>query len=189
MKSLTEVVFILDKSGSMYGLEADTIGGFNSTIEKQKETESEVLVSTVLFNSRRVVVHDRVPIKEIMPLTEEVYRVGGSTALLDAVGRTIKRILKAHKEKSKEERPNKTLFVIITDGMENSSREYSYEKVKNMIEKRKEKDSWEFVFLGANIDAIAAAGRMGIRSNRAANYHADKMGTRKNFEAVDETNY
>lgn len=186
MKNLTEVVFILDRSGSMEGLESDTIGGFNSMINKQNATEADVYVTTVLFNSESVVIHDRVSIKEIKPLDEEVYRVGGMTALLDAIGSTIKHISKEQKNAPKEQRPNKTLFVIITDGMENASKVYSYEKIKNMIEKRKEKNSWEFIFLGANIDAINVAGRIGIRRNRAANYHADRRGTRKNFEAVDK---
>lgn len=183
MKNLTEVVFILDRSGSMSGLESDTIGGFNSMIEKQKKSEGEVLISTVLFNHESFVLHDRVPLDKIKPLTEEDYEVGGSTALLDAIGDAIKHIKNVHKYAREEDRPNKTLFVITTDGQENSSMRYSYNDIKKLVEAQQEKE-WEFIFLGANIDAISVAGSMGIRANRAVNYHNDKRGTQKRYEAM-----
>ena len=184
MKNLAEVVFILDRSGSMHGLESDTIGGFNSMLEKQKRNDGEALVSTILFDNDSRVIHNRVPIKEVKPMTRKDYRVKGCTALLDAVGNAISHIVNMHKNMSDDLRPTSTLFVIITDGMENASTKYSYTKVKNMIKKQQEKYSWEFIFLGANIDAIKVADRIGIHKNRAANYHADSIGTKKNFEAV-----
>ena len=185
-KNLTELVFILDRSGSMAGLEDDTIGGFNAMIEKQKGEPGEALVSTVLFDNYREVIHDRVDIRKIQPMTREQYYVRGSTALLDAVGNAIHHIGNVHKYAREEDRPEKTLFVITTDGMENASREYSYEQLKAKIEKQKEKYGWEFIFLGANIDAAKEAGRFGIDADHAANYHADRLGTAVIYEAVSE---
>ena len=176
-KNLTEIVFILDRSGSMAGLEGDTIGGFNSMIAKQKGEPGEALVSTVLFDNKTEVIHDRVDIWKIEPLTDRDYYVRGCTALLDAVGGAIHHIGNVHKYAREEDRPEKTLFVITTDGMENASRKYSYEKLKAMIERQKEKYGWEFIFLGANIDAAKEAARFGISEDRAANYHADSAGT------------
>ncbi len=184
MKNLTEVVFILDRSGSMSGLESDTIGGFNSTIENQKKSEDEVLVSTVLFDHESVVLHDRVPIADIKPMTEEDYAVRGSTALLDAIGDAIRHIKNVHKYAREEDKPAKTLFVITTDGMENSSRRYSYKEIKALVKKQQEKNGWEFLFLGANIDAIDVAGSIGISARRAVNYHNDREGTEKKYRAV-----
>lgn len=184
MKNLTEVVFILDRSGSMSGLESDTIGGFNSTIENQKKSEDEVLVSTVLFDHESVVLHDRVPIAEIKPMTEEDYQVRGSTALLDAIGDAIRHIKNVHKYAREEDKPAKTLFVITTDGMENSSRRYSYKEIKALVKNQQEKNGWEFLFLGANIDAIDVAGSIGISARRAVNYHNDREGTEKKYRAV-----
>ena len=182
----TELVFILDRSGSMGGLESDTIGGFNSTLEKQKKAEGEARVTTVLFDGEYEVLHDRIPVNEVRPLTDEDYYVRGCTALLDAVGRTIERITRAQKASKEEYRADKVMFVIITDGMENASREYSYHKVKKMIEQVREENGWEFMFLGANIDAAAEAERLGIDRRRAARYCADKAGTRLNFNVVSE---
>jgi len=176
-KNLTELVFILDRSGSMAGLEEDTIGGFNGMIEKQKKEPGEVLVSSVLFDTVDEVVHDRVDIREMMPLTRETYYVRGCTALLDAVGNAISHIANVHKYAREEDRPEKTLFVITTDGMENASRRYSYQKVKEMIRRQQEACGWEFIFLGANIDAAREAARFGIREECAVDYHADKQGT------------
>ena len=172
-KNLTELVFILDRSGSMSGLEDDTIGGFNAMIEKQKREPGEAYVSTVLFDNISEVIHDRVDIQRIEPLTRNQYYVRGSTALLDAVGCAIHHIGNVHKYAREEDRPEKTLFVITTDGMENASGKYSYEKVRSMIERQKEKYGWEFIFLGANIDATKEAARFGIRADHAANYNAD----------------
>ena len=161
-KGLTEVVFILDRSGSMSGLEADTIGGFNSLIRKQRKEEGEAIVSTVLFDDICDVIHDRVPIAKVENLTEETYFVRGCTALLDAVGGAIHHIGNVHKYAREEDRPEKTLFIITTDGLENASRRYTYARVKAMVERQKEKYGWEFLFLGANIDAIRVAGNIGI---------------------------
>ena len=183
-KNLTELVFILDRSGSMAGLEGDTIGGFNAMIEKQKREPGEAYVSTVLFDNVSEVVHDRMDIQKVEPMTREQYYVRGSTALLDAVGKAIHHIGNVHKYARDEDRPEKTLFVITTDGMENASCEYDYEKVRRMIEHEKEKYGWEFIFLGANIDATKEAARFGIRADRAANYHADTVGTAVIYEAV-----
>ena len=185
-KNLTELVFILDRSGSMSGLEADTIGGFNAMIEKQKKEEGEALISTVLFDNDMQVIHDRVPLDRVPALTEKEYFVRGCTALLDAVGGAIHHIGNVHKYAREEDRPEKTLFVITTDGMENASRRYTYDKVKAMIEHQREKYGWEFLFLGANIDAAREAARFGIRADRAANYHADHIGTEVIYEAVNE---
>ena len=179
-----EVVFILDRSGSMSGLEADTIGGFNSTLKEQKEREGEVLWSTVLFDNMHEVVHDRVPIKQVEKLTEDEYYVRGCTALLDAIGRAIHHIGNVHKYADPEDVPEKTLFVITTDGMENSSIEYTYRRIKHMIGRQQERYGWEFLFLGANMDAVSVAGRMGIRRERAATFINDSKGIRKNYAAV-----
>jgi uncharacterized protein YegL len=183
-KGLTEIVFILDRSGSMRGLETDTIGGYNSMIEKQKGEEGEALISTVLFDNETEVLHDRVPLANIGPITDKDYFVRGSTALLDAVGGAIHHISNIHKYARKEDVPEKTLFIITTDGMENSSRQYSYDKVKKMVEKRKEKDHWEFIFLGANIDAVSVADRFGVDRSRAVRYECDGAGTALNYKVM-----
>ena len=185
-KGLTEIVFILDRSGSMSGLEADTIGGFNSLITKQKKEEGEAIVSTVLFDDECQVLHDRKKLEQIEPLTDKDYYVRGCTALLDAVGGAIHHIGNVHKYAREEDRPEKTLFIITTDGQENSSHRYTYEKVKHMVERQKEKFGWEFLFLGANIDAAAEAERFGIRRDRAVNYHADHKGTAVNYKALSQ---
>ena len=183
-KNLTELVFILDRSGSMAGLEQDTIGGFNAMMEKQKRESGETLVSTVLFDQDTQVIHDRVPLEKLGPLTEEEYYVRGSTALLDAVGGAIRHIGNVHKYAREEDVPEKTLFVITTDGMENASRRYDYDRVKDMIRRQQERYGWEFLFLGANIDAAREAGRFGIRPECAADYHADSRGTRVIYESL-----
>ena len=185
-KNLTEIVFILDRSGSMSGLEDDTIGGFNAMIEKQKGEPGEAYVSTVLFDNHCQVLHDRIPLQNIAPMTRKEYYVRGSTALLDAVGGAIHHIGNIHKYAREEDRPEKTLFVITTDGMENASRKYSYDRVKKMIEHEKEKYGWEFLFLGANMDAAMEAARFGISADRATNYHADSQGTGVMYGAVSE---
>ena len=185
-KNLTELVFILDRSGSMAGLEEDTVGGFNAMIEKQKREPGEAILSTVLFDNYTEVIHDRADVREIEPLTRKEYYVRGCTALLDAVGSAIHHIGNVHKYAREEDRPERTLFVITTDGMENASRRYSYETVNAMITRQKEKYGWEFLFLGANIDAAKEAARFGIDPDRAANYHADKTGTAVIYEAVSE---
>ena len=176
-KNLTELVFILDRSGSMAGLEDDTIGGFNAVIEKQKGEPGEAYVSTVLFDNYTEVIHDRVSLERVPKLTREEYYVRGCTALLDAVGGAIHHIGNVHKYAREEDRPEKTLFIITTDGMENASRRYDYARVKAMIHRKKEKYGWEFLFLGANIDAAKEAARFGIEKERSANYHADRRGT------------
>ncbi len=185
-KKLTELVMILDRSGSMGGLESDTIGGYNSMLQKQKETEGEVLVSTVLFDDRSEVLFDRVPLSEMPQMTQKDYYVRGCTALLDAVGGAIHHIGNIHKYAREEDRPEKTIFVITTDGLENASRVYSYDRVKKMVERQKEKYGWEFLFLGANIDAVETAGRFGISADRAANYHSDHKGTALNYTVLAE---
>ena len=185
-KNLTELVFILDRSGSMAGLEDDTIGGFNAMIEKQKGEPGEVYVSTVLFDNECDVIYDRLDIRKIAPMTRKEYFVRGCTALLDAVGGAIHHIGNVHKYAREEDRPEKTLFVITTDGMENASRKYSYDRVRAMVERQKEKYGWEFLFLGANIDAAREAARFGIDADRAANYHADSTGTAVIYEAMSE---
>ena len=184
-KNCTELVFILDRSGSMAGLESDTIGGFNAMIEKQKKTKGDCWVSTVLFSDRSEVIHDRLPLDRVPPLTEENYSVGGCTALLDAIGDAVKHIGSIHKYARKEDVPEHTMFVITTDGMENASRRYSSSEVKKLIEKQKER-GWEFLFLGANIDAVETAKTFGIREDRAVNYRADSAGTRLNFQVLAE---
>ena len=186
-KNLTELVMILDRSGSMGGLESDTIGGYNSMLKKQREEDGEVLVSTVLFDDRSEVLYDRVPLEKMPQMTEKEYYVRGCTALLDAVGGAIRHIASVHKYAREEDRPEKTIFVITTDGLENASREYSYGRVKKMVEQQKEKYGWEFLFLGANIDAIETAGRFGISADRAANYNSDREGTALNYEVLAET--
>ena len=183
-ENLTELVFILDRSGSMSGPEADTIGGYNSLLAKQKKEKGEAIVTTTLFDDRMKMIHNRMPIELVGKLTKKDYYVGGCTALLDAVGETIDHIWSAHKKMKKEERPAKTLFVITTDGLENASKKYSFKDIKKMIEKQKEKHNWEFLFLGANIDAIEVAGSMGINADRAANYHCDSAGTALNYSVL-----
>lgn len=184
MNKKTEVVFILDRSGSMRGLEADTIGGFNGMLDKQKKLEGEVLVSTVLFDDRCEVLHDRKDLQKVEHMTNEEYYVRGCTALLDAVGGAVHHIGNVHKYAREEDRPEKTLFIIITDGMENASENYTYAKVKQMIERQQERYGWEFIFMGANMDAIKEAGRYGIRESRAVSYLNDDIGTNLNYEAV-----
>ena len=184
-KNLTELVFILDRSGSMAGLEQDTIGGFNAMLEKQKGEPGEAVVSTVLFDNVSQVIHDRQPLDRVPALTEREYFVRGCTALLDAVGGAIHHIGNVHKYARQEDRPERTLFIITTDGMENASRRYDYSQVKRMIERQREKYGWEFLFLGANIDAAKEAARFGICADRAANYHADHKGTGLVYEAVN----
>ena len=182
--NLTEMVFVLDRSGSMHGLETDTIGGFNSLIDKQKKEEGDALVSMVLFDDYSKVIYDRVDIKKIEPLTDKQYTVRGCTALVDAIGGAVHHIGNVHKYAREEDRPAKTVFVIITDGMENASVEYSQKRVKEMIERQKEKYGWEFMFLGANIDAVSTARDYGIACDRAVRYRSDRRGTRMNYEAV-----
>ncbi|ANU54557.1 VWA domain-containing protein [Acutalibacter muris] len=186
MKNLTELVFILDKSGSMAGLEKDTIGGFNSMLNKQKALDGECRITTVLFDNRYELLHDRIDIRAVGPMTEKEYQVGGPTALLDAVGLTIQKLVSVQKSTTEEYRAEKVMFVIITDGEENSSREFSAERVKKMIELEKEKYNWEFVFLGANIDAVETAGRFGISADRAVDYVPDAAGTELNFQAMSD---
>ena len=185
-KNLTEIVFILDRSGSMHGLEADTIGGFNSMIEKQKKETGEALVSTILFDNAAEVIHDRVNLKDIRELTSRDYCVKGCTALLDAVGGAIHHIGNIHKYARPEDVPEHTLFIITTDGMENASRRYSSMEVKKMITRQKEKYGWEFLFLGANIDAVETAAGFGIGADRAVNYRADSQGTQLNYEVLGD---
>ena len=185
-KNLTEIIFILDRSGSMQGLEKDTIGGFNSLIEKQKKIEGDALISTVLFANESKVIHDRVDVKDVKPMTENNYITGGCTALLDAIGNAIHHISNIHKYARKEDVPEHTLFVITTDGMENATRTYTYPKVKKLIENQKEKHGWEFMFLGANIDAVNVASYMGIDENRAVNFNCDSEGTDLNYEVLND---
>ena len=185
-KNLIEIVFILDRSGSMAGLEADTIGGFNSMLQNQKDLSGDAYISTVLFDHESVVIHDRVDIKTVSPLTRREYYVRGCTALLDAVGNAIQHIRNVHKYAREEDRPEKTLFVITTDGMENASRCYTYDKVSAMIQQQQERHGWEFLFLGANIDAIEVAGRFGIGADRAVNYECDAVGTAVNYKVLSK---
>ena len=185
-KNLTELVFILDKSGSMAGLEADTIGGFNSMIERQKKEEGEALVSTVLFANRSTVIHDRVDLQKIEPMTDKQYCVGGCTALIDAIGGAIHHIGNVHKYAREEDRPEHTVFVITTDGMENASHRYTSDQVKAMVNRQKEKYGWEFLFLGANIDAVETAARFGITEDRAVDFINDRAGQALNYAEVSE---
>ena len=184
--NITELVFILDRSGSMSGFEADTIGGFNATIEKQKEQEGKVYVSTVLFDNTSEVVHDRINIDDIKPMTRRDYQVRGCTALLDAIGGAIHHIGNIHKYARPEDVPEHTIFIITTDGMENASHRYSSEKVKEMIKRQTEKYGWEFIFLAANIDAVETAENIGIRKERAANYRQTKDGVYRSYCAMSE---
>ena len=186
-KNLTELVFILDRSGSMAGLESDTIGGFNAMLEKQRREEGNAYLSAVLFSNDSTVLYDRADIKRVEPMTERQYFVGGCTALLDAIGGAVHHIGNIHKYAREEDRPHKTVFVIITDGMENASRRYTYDEVRRIVELQREKYGWEFLFLGANMDAISAARRFGIREDRAVRYECDARGTQLNFEVVSET--
>ena len=183
----TELVFILDKSGSMHGLEQDTIGGFNSMLQKQKELDGECRITTVLFDNRYELLHDRIDIRAVSSMTEKEYQVGGTTALLDAIGRTVQKLVSVQKNTAKEYRADRVLFVIITDGQENASREYSSDRVKEMIQLEKEKYGGEFVFLGANIDAVETAGQLGISRDRAVDYVPDGAGTALNFQMMSET--
>ena len=183
-KDLTELVFILDRSGSMAGLEEHTIGGFNSMLDKQRREAGEAVVSTVLFDTHCEVIHDRVSLKDVPPLTRKAYYARGCTALLDAIGGAIHHIGNVHKYAREEDVPAHTLFVITTDGLENASRCYSSDRVKAMIEHEKAKYGWEFLFLGANIDAVKTAAGFGIDADRAVNYHADREGTRLNYETL-----
>ena len=185
-KNLTELVMILDRSGSMCGLESDTIGGYNSMLRKQREADGEVLVSTVLFDDRSEVLYDRVPLEKMPQMTRKEYYVRGCTALLDAVGGAIHHIGNVHKYAREEDRPEKTIFVITTDGLENASREYTYDRVKKMVERQKEKYGWEFLFLGANIDAVETASRFGIDADRSANYHNDAEGQATSYMDVSD---
>ena len=182
--NITELVFILDRSGSMSGLESDTVGGFNTMIEKQKKQNAPCYVSTVLFNHTSEVLYDRVKLSEVQKMTEENFFVGGSTALMDAIGGAIHHIGNIHKYIRTEDVPANTMFVIMTDGMENASRNYSSDRVKQMIERQKKRYGWEFLFIGANIDAVETAARYGIDADRAVNYHADKEGTRVVYQSV-----
>jgi len=185
-KGLTEIVFILDRSGSMGGLERDTIGGYNSMLERQKKEEGEAVLSTVLFDDKIEVLHDRKNLYDVKPITNSDYYVRGCTALLDAVGGTIHHIGNVHKNMPADQRPEKTLFIITTDGMENASKEYTYSKVKKLVEEKKRKYHWEFVFLGANIDAVEVAGRFGVAKNRAVRYECDSAGTELNFKVMSK---
>lgn len=185
-KGLTEIVFILDRSGSMGGLESDTIGGFNSMLDKQQKEQGEAVITTVLFDDQYELLHDRINIKGIKPITTKEYYVRGCTALLDAVGKTINKIGNVQKNTSDDERAEKVMFVITTDGLENASKEYNYNRVKSMIERQRDKYGWEFIFLGANIDAVAEAAKFGISEDRAANFNNDSEGTRLNYEVVSE---
>lgn len=185
-KDLTELVFILDKSGSMAGLEKDTIGGYNSMLKSQQHGEGEATVTTVLFAHDYELLHDRININGVSPMTERDYQVGGTTALLDAIGFTIQKLVNVQRKTKEEERAEKVLFVITTDGEENSSREFTSAKIKKMIQQQKEIYGWEFIFLGANIDAISTASQFGIDEDFAVNYHADEKGTQLNFEVLSE---
>ena len=182
--NITELVFILDRSGSMAGLEGDTIGGFNAMIDKQKKLDGECFVTTILFDHERETLHDRVKLQDVPKMTENEYTVRGCTALIDALGDAIEHIEKIHKYARKEDIPSQTMFIITTDGYENASRRFTSEKVKKIIEKKKRKNGWEFLFIGANIDAIETAANYGIGADRAVNYHADSQGTRVVYDAV-----
>ncbi len=185
-RNLTELVFILDKSGSMAGLEADTIGGYNAMLMKQQKAEGEAFITTLLFDHTIELLHDRINIRGISAITEKDYEVGGTTALLDAIGFAIHKMINVQKRTSEKERAEKVLFIITTDGMENASCEYTKGKIKKMIQHQKETYGWEFMFLGANIDAISTAAQFGISEDFAVDYHADRLGTQLNYEAVSE---
>ena len=185
-KNLSEIVFLLDRSGSMSGLEKDTIGGFNAMIEKQKKEEGEALISTILFDHEMKVLHDRVKVQDVKPISEKDYQVRGCTALLDAMGGAIHHIGNVHKYARNEDVPEHTIFVITTDGMENASSYYSSSKVRTMVERQKEKYGWEFLFLGANMDAIAVAKNFGIEEDKAVEYRSDDIGTRLNYAVMSE---
>ncbi len=186
-KNLTEMVFILDRSGSMSGLEADTVGGYNSLMEKQRKEDGEAVVTTVLFDDQYEMIHDHADIKKVKPMDSKTYYARGCTALLDAIGKTINHVGNRYKYAPDSEVPGKTMVVIITDGYENASREFQLDKVRSMIEHQKQKYNWEFLFLGANIDAVKTAGAYGITPDRAVTYEADTEGTRMNFKAVSDT--
>ena len=182
-KNLTDIVFIIDRSGSMSGLEKDTIGGYNSFIQKQKQEDGEALVSCVLFSNNSEVIHDRIPLDKVPPMTEEDYMPMGCTALIDAMGDAIRHIRNVHKYAREEDVPEKTIFVITTDGMENASRKYSSNEVKRLVETQT-KEGWEFLFLGANIDAVETAKTYGIAEDRAVNYYCDPAGTQLNYATI-----
>lgn len=184
--NLTELVFILDRSGSMCGLESDTIGGYNALLNKQKKVEGECVITTVLFDDQYELLHDRINLNGVAPITDKEYFTRGSTALLDAIGKTIQKIGNAQKHTAEQERAGKVMFVITTDGYENASREYTYKKIKQMIERQKKEHEWEFIFLGANIDAVETAEKFGIDAGRAVNYHADSQGTQLNYDVVSD---
>ncbi len=186
-QGLTELVFVLDRSGSMSGLVSDTIGGFNALVEKQKKESGACAVTTVLFDDKYELLHDRVSLSGVLPMTEREYYARGSTALLDAIGRSIDKTSNAQNGTAEEERAEKVLFVIITDGMENASREYSADRIREMISAKKEQHGWEFLFLGANMDAIQVASHFGIAPDRAVTYRADKAGTGLNYEVLSDT--
>ncbi|MDY4953947.1 MAG: hypothetical protein SO073_04845 [Candidatus Onthomonas sp.] len=185
-QNFTELVFILDRSGSMSGLEGDTIGGFNGMLERQKKEPGEAVVTTVLFDDQYELLHDRIPLQAVRPMTDRQYFVRGCTALLDAIGRTVNKVANVHRGMAEEYRPERVMFVIITDGFENASREYNWDKVKSMVEHYKAKYHWEFLFLGANLDAIGTAARFGISADRAVQYHSDHIGTQVNYQAVSQ---
>lgn len=184
---MTELVFILDKSGSMSGLENDTIGGYNSMLKKQKEVEGDCVITTVLFDNNLELLHDRIDIKAVNPITDKEYTIGGMTALCDAIGMAINKIDNGQKHTAEDYRAEKVMFVIITDGYENSSRKYTSDKIKKMIEQHKKEQQWEFVFLGANIDAVETANEFGINADRASDYVADSMGTSTAYEMMGST--
>lgn len=186
-KGLTELIFILDKSGSMSGLEGDTIGGYNAMLAKQQALEGECRITTVLFDNHYELLHDRLDLRAVGPMTDKEYQVGGSTALLDAIGKTVQKIINVQKRTAADYRAERVMFVIITDGEENSSRNYSSESVKAMIERQKAEYGWEFIFLAANIDAVETAARYGIESDRAVDYIADERGTEVSYSAISET--
>lgn len=186
-KGLTELIFILDKSGSMSGLEGDTIGGYNAMLAKQQALEGECRITTVLFDNHYELLHDRLDLRAVGPMTDKEYQVGGSTALLDAIGKTVQKIINVQKRTAADYRAERVMFVIITDGEENSSRNYSSESVKALIEQQKAEYGWEFIFLAANIDAVETAARYGIESDRAVDYIADERGTEVSYSAISET--
>jgi hypothetical protein len=185
-KNLTEIVCILDRSGSMAGLESDTIGGYNAMLKKQKETEGEAVITTALFDDQYELLHDRINIKGVKPITENEYFVRGSTALLDAIGKSIYKMINVQKNTTEDEKAENVLFIITTDGQENASHEYSYHKIKALIEKQKSKYKWEFIFLGANIDAVKEASKFGIASSHTAQFHNDKEGIELNYQVMSE---